>query len=144
MLRLIIFLLPLVGLLHQTGDVYREDREHHHSQGGQHHRQYFPRRGDGINITPYGGNIHKGPPQRTPVVRHHRVHLMFQHKEDKTGKIHGGHQHGDVRGKQPGRFAARQPAHHDGQRRPSPQQRDKAQEITDFGRESDVIEINDI
>ena len=26
----------------------------------------------------------------------------------------------------------------------SPQQRDKAQEITDFGRESDVIEINDI
>lgn len=45
------------------------------------------------------------------------------------------------RPKQPGRLAARQPAHHDGQRIPSPQQRDKAQEITDFGRESDVIEI---
>ena len=69
---------------------------------------------------------------------------MLQHKEDKAGKILGGHQHGDVRGKQHESLAARQQVHHDSQRIPSPQQGDTAQEITDLGRDSDVIEINDM
>ena len=116
----IILLFLLIRLLNQIRNIDCKDWEHHHSQSCQQYGEY-----------PSGS-------------RDQRIHFMFKDKEGKAGEIDRCQQHRQIGDEQAGSPVVGEPAHYDGQCVSPSQQRNKAEQVSDFGRKGPPVIRNDV
>ena len=82
--------------LQPGGDIYCENREHHHSEGRKKNREQLSDTGHGVNIRTNCGYVHKCPPEGVPVLFYHTVYRFFLHIEDQAGKIDKSRKNGEI------------------------------------------------
>lgn len=81
-------------------DIHRENREHHHSQRREQHRQYLTDGRHGKDIGTDSRKVHTGPPDRIAEIVQRRIDFDLVIIKNQSGEI-GEHQHRqDVGGQQ--------------------------------------------
>lgn len=140
----IILLFLLIRLLNQIRNIDCKDWEHHHSQSCQQYGEYPSGSRHRDYIRSDGSHIHKCPPQSVSIIRDQRIHFMFKDKEGKAGEIDRCQQHRQIGDEQAGSPVVGEPAHYDGQCVSPSQQRNKAEQVSDFGRKGPPVIRNDV